>query len=79
MAKGKVVFREDRCKGCELCVSVCPSKIIHLHETRINSSGYHPAWVTEIDMERCIGCANCGIICPDGVISVYREESKKGE
>ena len=24
----KVSFRQDRCKGCGLCVSVCPKKII---------------------------------------------------
>jgi 2-oxoglutarate ferredoxin oxidoreductase subunit delta len=24
----KVTFREDLCKGCGLCVSVCPKKII---------------------------------------------------
>ena len=24
----KVTFREDRCKGCELCVNACPKQII---------------------------------------------------
>lgn len=73
MAKGIVKFKEEKCKGCELCVSVCPVKILALHETKINAKGFRPACVLE--PEKCIGCANCAMICPDGVISVYiREE-----
>jgi 2-oxoglutarate ferredoxin oxidoreductase subunit delta len=72
MAKGLVKFEEERCKGCELCISVCPQKILKLHEITINLKGYHPACAT--DAEKCIGCGNCAVICPDGVISVYRED-----
>ena len=73
MAKGFVKFDEERCKGCELCISVCPVKILKLHDTNINSMGFHPACV--IDENKCIGCANCGLICPDGAISVYINEN----
>jgi len=70
MAKGKVTFNEDICKGCELCVSVCPKKIISLNTEKINSKGYNPAYVT--DQELCIACGNCAIMCPDSVIKVER-------
>ncbi len=69
-AKGKVTFSEDRCKGCGLCTTVCPVKIITLDTERINVKGYHPAVVT--DMDKCIGCANCATMCPDVVIKVER-------
>ncbi len=69
-AKGKVAFKEDLCKGCGLCVSVCPTKIIFLDESKINAKGYHPA--TVVDMDKCIGCANCATMCPDVVITVER-------
>jgi 2-oxoglutarate ferredoxin oxidoreductase subunit delta len=65
----QVKFNEERCKGCELCVSVCPKKIIHMAD-RFNSKGYRPAEVTEQD--KCIGCAFCARICPDVVIEVYK-------
>lgn len=65
----RVIFREEICKGCELCVSVCPRDIIKVSE-RINSKGYHPVIVE--NQEACISCAACGRICPDGVITVYR-------
>ena len=65
----KVTFNEEKCKGCELCVSVCPKKIIALAE-RINSSGYRPAEVKEMD--KCIGSAFFATICPDVVIKVEK-------
>ena len=70
MAKGKVTFNDDACKGCELCVSVCPKKIIELNKEKINGKGYSPAYVTNI--EECIACGNCAIMCPDSVITVER-------
>lgn len=65
----KVTFNEEVCKGCELCVSVCPKGIIKISE-RINSKGYRPAEVLEMD--KCIGCAFCATICPDVVITVEK-------
>ena len=70
--KGKVTFDEDRCKGCELCITVCPVNIIKMDKNRINSKGYHPATIYEMD--KCIACANCATICPDLVITVEKED-----
>ena len=66
----RVIFDEELCKGCELCTTVCPVKIIVMDRTKINVKGYNPATVT--DMDKCIGCANCATICPDVVITVER-------
>lgn len=73
-AKGKVFFKEDLCKGCELCTTACPVNIIEMDTERINIKGYHPAGVKEMD--KCIGCGNCATICPDVVITVEREIEK---
>ncbi|MEG0663979.1 MAG: 4Fe-4S dicluster domain-containing protein [Clostridia bacterium] len=66
----KMIVDENICKGCGLCVTVCPKKIIKLSEEKLNSKGYKPAEV--IKMEDCIGCAMCGLICPDCAITVER-------
>ena len=52
----KVEFERERCKGCELCVSVCPTKIIFMDE-KINKKGYRVATVTEMDSASAAPCA----------------------
>lgn len=66
----KVTFNEERCKGCKLCVSVCPKNIVLIDEEKLNLKGFHTAGVNE--MEKCIGCAFCAVICPDCVIEVEK-------
>lgn len=66
----KAIFSEERCKGCGLCISVCPKKIVIVRKDKINSKGFHPAGITEMD--KCIGCAFCAVICPDCVIEVEK-------
>jgi len=69
--RGRIIVNETMCKGCGLCVEVCPQKVIALSPSRINMKGYHPA---EQAKEGCTGCGICAIMCPDVVITVYREE-----
>ena len=66
----KVTFLTDLCKGCGLCVTACPKKIVRLAEDVLNAKGYHPATVT--DPDACIGCAFCATMCPDCVITVEK-------
>jgi len=70
MAKGKLSFEVDRCKGCELCTTVCPVNILEMDKTTVNKKGYHPATVT--DMDKCVACTNCALICPDVIIKVEK-------
>lgn len=65
-----VKFDINRCKGCEICVSVCPKKIIHMDTSILNDKGFHPAFVKE--QEKCIGCSFCATVCPDVVITVEK-------
>lgn len=66
MKKGKITINEFYCKGCGLCVSVCPKGILVLDETRINLNGYHSS--TVIDMDKCVACGSCTKMCPDAAI-----------
>ena len=69
----KVIFAEDRCKGCELCTTACPKGIIAMAKT-LNAMGFHPAMV--IEQDKCISCGNCYRMCPDSVITVRKEEKR---
>jgi 2-oxoglutarate ferredoxin oxidoreductase subunit delta len=70
----KVVFNEEICKSCSLCVEVCPTNVIFLADY-LNGKGYRPAAV--VDQENCISCAKCGQICPDTVITIFRPVKKE--
>lgn len=74
MAQGMVKINVGRCKGCGLCVSFCPKKVLELDTATLNEKGYHPAAV--MHPEDCIGCAMCAMMCPDVVITVERGEGK---
>ena len=43
----RAIIDEKICKGCGLCVSVCPKKILRLAAHRMNDKGYNPAEVTD--------------------------------
>lgn len=75
MAAGNVKINTDRCKGCSLCVSVCPQKILSIGQIA-NSKGHYAVQITEEN--KCIGCAFCALICPDLALEVYRLEKKQG-
>lgn len=73
--RGSISIDENRCKGCELCTTVCPKHIIFMAD-RFTQRGYHPA--TLLDPEfACTGCLLCSTICPDAAITVYREVGAK--
>lgn len=75
VAHGDISVDEDRCKGCGLCVPVCPKHLIEL-ANRFTPRGYHPAGLIAFadgtPHEQCTGCMLCSTICPDAAITVYR-------
>ena len=67
----QVTINENVCKGCMLCVSVCPKKLLFINKDKRNDKGYNPAEIN--DMSVCIACAMCAVICPDSAIKVEKE------
>ncbi len=65
----KIVIDEERCKGCGLCIPVCPKNSITISE-RLNSKGYRP--VEQVREEECTACGLCYLICPDVAIEVWK-------
>ena len=68
---GKIIIDIEECKGCQLCVEVCPKKCIKISKIS-NKKGYFPA---EGSNNGCTGCCECAMICPEVVIEVHREKN----
>jgi 2-oxoglutarate ferredoxin oxidoreductase subunit delta len=72
--RGKIIIDRERCKGCQLCIEVCPNDCI-LVDKSLNKKGYFPARCKNnfADGEKgCTGCAQCATVCPEVAIEVYR-------
>ena len=65
----KITIDRDKCKGCQLCITVCPKGAIEI-DTELNRFGIKPVKVKK-NIE-CSGCTMCAIICPDCCIEVYK-------
>lgn len=66
----KLTINVDNCKGCGLCINVCPKNVLALSQTKINKKGHKP--VEAVRENDCIGCAFCATMCPDCIIKVER-------
>ena len=67
--RGAIVVDTEKCKGCSVCISNCPTNTIALAK-EVNSKGYNYAYMASPDS--CTGCTNCATVCPDTCITVYR-------
>ncbi len=65
----RVVVKEERCKGCGLCIEVCPKNLLAIGKNA-NSSGYYT--MIQKNKEECSGCSLCAVMCPDVAIEIYR-------
>ena len=69
--KIRVNFNTEKCKGCELCTTVCPNGLLVMSK-HLNKKGYAVASIT--DQDKCIACYSCALICPDLVITISEME-----
>ena len=55
------VIRERWCKGCNICVALCPKNVLALSNGKATAE--RPG--------DCIGCLLCQMRCPDFAIEVH--------
>ena len=68
----RVVLNADWCKGCHICVAVCPHKVLEVDEDSY-LRGFHPVCVAR--PEDCTVCQQCEMLCPDLAIMVTEEDA----
>ncbi len=65
MAKFNIFVENRLCKGCSLCVSVCPKNVLELDPLTDKC--------IPVRQDDCIGCKMCENMCPDFAIAVEPE------
>jgi 2-oxoglutarate ferredoxin oxidoreductase subunit delta len=73
-ANTPVWVKEERCKACDICVSVCPAGVLAMVPDPSSTLG---AMVKVLHPESCIGCQDCELNCPDFAIFVSTKEEYK--
>jgi len=72
----KVNVDINKCKGCELCIIVCPKKNLKLSDD-LNESG-NP-YVVPINDKECLACCLCTSMCPDWAITVNDKTNSESD
>jgi len=63
----KLWVDERYCKGCLICVDICPTNALQQSQG-INVKGY--VTPVEKDMNQCKICGLCELMCPDFAIAI---------
>ena len=69
--KSPVKIDKERCKGCSLCIEVCPQGVLGLSD-EVNRKGHR--FIVVKHPEKCIRCGLCFIMCPYCSIEILEEE-----
>ena len=66
-AKGMIIMDRERCKGCHLCIDVCPRHALKLSGKLTDAGVEIVAWDEDAG---CSACLMCAAICPDAAITI---------
>lgn len=69
----KIVIDEELCKGCGICISLCPLKNLGRSDKLSSRGIFLPV---EVNKDKCKGCRICEYYCPDLAIYVVKEAKK---
>lgn len=67
----KITIDAEWCKGCLLCLAVCPAGVWQKTDRR-NAKGYLTPYPARA--EECVACRACELTCPDLAITVEENE-----
>jgi len=73
VSKGRVYLILERCKGCNLCIELCPKQVLQVSE-KINEKGYHYPEIVLDREDACVHCEFCTMVCPEFAIYTLEVE-----
>ena len=71
--RATVTIDVETCKGCALCIDVCPPRVLEM-SADVNGMGYRYPLLHD----GCTGCELCYKVCPDFCFEVYRGGAAAG-
>jgi 2-oxoglutarate ferredoxin oxidoreductase subunit delta len=74
VTRATVTIDVELCKGCVLCVPVCPPRVLVMSEA-VNRKGYRYPLLKD----GCTGCELCAKVCPDFCFEVFRAAKAGGD
>lgn len=70
----RIEIDNNYCKGCQLCIEVCPQEVLEVSGVRSPKGYLMPRAARGED---CTGCLQCEMTCPDLAITVVVERKSK--
>ncbi|ABR54892.1 4Fe-4S ferredoxin iron-sulfur binding domain protein [Methanococcus vannielii SB] len=67
----EIVIDENYCKGCDICIDVCP-KSVYKKSEQLNKKGIYPP--RPVNNNECVYCNLCVLQCPDQAIFIEAKE-----
>jgi 2-oxoglutarate ferredoxin oxidoreductase subunit delta len=67
----KIVIDNKMCKGCHICISVCPHAVLEKSD-KVDDRGFFLPIVVNLDA--CKVCRICEMECPDFAIAVVSDD-----
>lgn len=64
---GQVYLIPARCKGCNLCIELCPRDVLR-SSVNTNEKGYHLPEIIPGMESACVHCEFCTMVCPEFAI-----------
>jgi putative YpdA family bacillithiol system oxidoreductase len=59
-------INDDRCTGCDACVTVCPTDVLELQENKSRVARFND----------CIQCEQCALVCPTTALVMHYQGTK---
>ena len=70
---GVLKFREERCKGCDICIDFCPTQALQ-RGTESSATG---VFLPVLEEAKCNYCGLCDLLCPDLAMTVIKLKKEK--
>jgi 2-oxoglutarate ferredoxin oxidoreductase subunit delta len=64
---GQVYLIPERCKGCGICINLCPQEVLQI-SSQTNVKGYHLPEIAPGKEHACVHCEFCSVVCPEFAI-----------